>query len=234
MTTSFALLILSAALCAWLTLRAMRDQREAMAERSKLLAEAEPILSGATTVIGPDQYPVVTGRIPDGRQVKIELIADTMVTRRLPQLWLRVTLYDTSPIRPTIGILARPTGSEYYSLVHDMPQWMTPPMSTAPMLMRGDGTATSDQTERMLRHFAGLFVDPMVKEAVISPRGVRIVRQAAQGERGAHVLLRQSRFSIATVPAADIAKAIALATALATAHEEATATTEPLRVTEAA
>jgi hypothetical protein len=230
MTTSFALLILSAAVCAWLALRAMRDQREAMAERSTLLAEAGDILAEATTVIGPDHYPVVTGRIADGRRVKVELIADTLVTRRLPQLWLRVTLYDTSPLRPTIGMLARPTGSEYYSLVHDMPQWMTPPVSTGPMLMRGDGTATPDQTKRVLRHFGALFADPAVKEAVISPRGLRIVRQAAQGERGAHLLLRQSRFSIATVPVADIGKAISMTTGLA----EILSVTEPARVTEAA
>lgn len=234
MTPSFALLILSAAVCAWLALRAMRDQREAMAERSGLLAEAGDVLSDAVTVIGPDQYPIVTGRIDDIRQVKIELIADTLVTRRLPQLWLRVTLYDASPFRPTIGVLARPTGSEYYSLVHDMPQWMTPPPSASPMLMRGDGTATPEQTDRMLRHFGSLFADPTVKEAVISPKGLRIVRQAAQGERGAHLLLRQSRFAIATVPAGDIAKAVALVTALATAHEEARPTTLPVRVTEAA
>ena len=230
MTTSFALLILSVAACAWLTLRAMRDQREAMAERSGLLAEAGHVLSDAKTVIGPDQYPVVTGRIPDGRQVKIELIADTLVTRRLPQLWLRVTLYDTSPIRPTIGALARPTGSEYYSLVHDMPQWMAPPISATPLLVRGDGTATPAQIEFALRHFASLFAELSVKEAVISPRGVRIVRQAAQGERGAHLLLRQSRFSIATVPASDIDKAIAMAISLA----EALPVARPTRVTEAA
>jgi hypothetical protein len=230
MTPSFALLILSAAVCLWLALRAIRDQREAMAERGGLLAKAGELLSGATTVIGPDQYPVVTGSVADGRQVKIELIADTLVTRRLPQLWLRVTLYDASPLRPTIGVLARPTGSEYYSLVHDMPQWMTPPASAAPMLMRGDGTATPDQTGRMLHHFDGLFADPLVKEAVISPRGVRIVRQAAQGERGAHLLLRQSRFAIETVPDDDIGKAIAMAIALA----EVLPVVEPARVTEAA
>jgi len=234
MTPSFALLILSAAVCAWLALRAMREQREAMAERSGLLAEASEVISGASTVIGPDQYPVVTGRIDDGRMVKLELIADTLVTRRLPQLWLRVTLYDVAPDRPTIGMLARPTGSEYYSLVHDMPQWMTPPAATAPMLMRGDGTATPAQSERVARHFGGLFTDPAVKEAVISPRGVRIVRQAAQGERGAHLLLRQSRFAIATVPARDIDTAISMAAALASAHEDVAPMAEPSRVTEAA
>jgi hypothetical protein len=50
------------------------------------------LLSEPGITIAPDQFPVVTGLIGDGRPVRIELIADTMVTRRLPQLWLKVTL----------------------------------------------------------------------------------------------------------------------------------------------
>ena len=143
MTVSLALLILSIALCAWLVVRGIRDNREAMAARHGLLDEAAGLLGDARRAIGPDHYPVVTGHIADGRQVKIELVADTLITRRLPQLWLRLTLYDVSPGRPRIGALARPTGGEYYSLVHDMRHWMEPPKTGTPMLMRGDGAASS-------------------------------------------------------------------------------------------
>ena len=215
MSTSFALLIFSVALCAWLVVRSIRDHREAMAARHGLLGEAESLLADAECVIGPDHYPVVTGRIADGRRVKIELVADNLITRRLPQLWLRLTLYDTMPNRPRIGALARPTGGEYYSLVHDMPQWMEPPKTGISMLVRGDGAAAPWQVERVLGHFGALFADPQVKEAVISANGVRIMRQAAQGERAAHLFLRQSRFGIDAVRAEDIRTGIALADALA-------------------
>ncbi|CAN7587869.1 hypothetical protein [Rhizobium sp. LjRoot254] len=216
MSTSVALLILSMAACAWLAVRGIREHRDAMASRHRLLDEAVSLLSDASIMIGPDQFPVATGRIADGRQVKIELIGDSMITRRLPQLWLRVTIYDSGTYRrPLIGALARPTGGEYYSLVHDMREWMAPPKTGTSMLMRGDGTATPWQTARVLGHFSGLFADPQVKEAVISPNGVRIMRQAAQGERAAHLFLRQSRFAIASVPAEDINTAIAMASALA-------------------
>ncbi|MDB5550908.1 MAG: hypothetical protein JWL86_892 [Rhizobium sp.] len=187
-----------------------------MASRHRLLDEAAGLLSGAGIMIGPDQFPIATGRIADGRQVKIELIGDSMITRRLPQLWLRVTLYDSGTYRrPLIGALARPTGGEYYSLVHDMREWMAPPKTGAAMLMRGDGSATPWQAERVRSHFTTLFADPQVKEAVISPHGVRVMRQAAQGERTAHLFLRQSRFAIASVAAEDISTAIAMASALA-------------------
>jgi hypothetical protein len=216
MSTSFALLILSMAACAWLAVMGIREHRDAMACRHRLLDEAAGLLADASISIGPDQFPIVTGRIGDGRQAKIVLIGDSMITRRLPQLWLRVTLYDSATFRrPLIGALARPTGGEYYSLVHDMREWMAPPKTGASMLVRGDGSATPWQAARVLGHFSTLFADPKVKEAVISPNGVRIMRQAAQGERAAHLFLRQSRFAIASVPAEDINTAIALASALA-------------------
>ena len=221
MTTSIALLILSIAACAWLAVMGIREHRGAMALRHRLLDEAASLLSEVEIAVGPDQFPIATGRIAGGRRVKIELIGDSMITRRLPQLWLRVTLYDTvKGHRPLIGALARPTGGEYYSLVHDMREWMTPPKTGASMLMRGDGSATPWQVERVLSHFSALFADPTVKEAVISPNGVRIMRQAAQGERAAHLFLRQSRFAIASVPAEDISTAIAMASALAEALPE--------------
>jgi len=230
MTTSFALLILSALASAWLIARAMQDHRDAMAGRSMLLDEATEVLVDAETIIGPDQFPIVKGRARDGRHVKLDVIADSLITRRLPQLWLRVTLYEAAAPRPTIGALARPTGSEYYSLVHDMQQWMAPPGTEAPILLRGDGTATRAETERVLCHFADLFADPTVKEAVISPKGVRIIQQAAQGERATHLFLRQSRFPITAIPAADMNKAIALAIALS----EVLKVSEEMPVTEAA
>ena len=215
MTTSLALLILAAALSAWLVVRSIRDHRKAMAARHGLLDEAWGLIVDAERVIGPDHYPVVTGRIADGRQVKIDLVSDTLITRRLPQLWLRLTLYDAMPGRPKIGTLARPTGGEYFSLVHDMPHWMEPPKTAGSILLRGDGTARPWQVERVFQHFGRLFADPQVKEAVIGANGVRVMRQAAQGERAAHLFLRQSRFAIETVPAADIRMAIAMAVDLA-------------------
>ena len=230
MTTSFALLILSAALCLWLVVRGIRDHREAMAARHGLLDEAEGLLADAERVIGPDHYPVVAGRIADGRRVKVDLVSDNLITRRLPQLWLRLTLYDAAPDRPTIGALARPTGGEYYSIVHDMPHWMEPPRTATSMLVRGDGTAAPSQIEPVLHHLADLFEDPVVKEAVISPNGVRIMLQAAQGDRASHLFLRQSRFSIAAVPAEQIRSAIAMAGSLAAVLS----VPDPARATEAA
>lgn len=200
MTTTFAFWAFLLVCSGWLLARAVADHRRAMAQRRVLLDAAAGLFDDAKITFAPDQFPILVGRLADRRRVKVELIADTLVTRRLPQLWLRTTLNENiEQRRPTIGALARPTGAEFYSLVHDLPEQMAPPQTDAPLLMRGDGSATATQVERVSAVFRKLFVDPGVKEAVIAPRGTRLVRQASQGERGAHLVMRQARFPITTV-----------------------------------
>jgi hypothetical protein len=202
---------------AWLVRAAIGEHRHAMLQRRRLLDEAHGLLREFGITIAPDRFPIVTGRIEDGRRVRIELIADTMVTRRLPQLWLKVTLIESDPRdRPTLGTLARPTGSEYYSLVHGLPEWMAPPEAGISLLLRGDGRATPEQADAVRGHFQTLFADPLVKEAVIASKATRVIYQASQGERTAHMFLRQARFSLDTVPAATIRQAIVLAVGLST------------------
>ena len=61
--------------------------------------------------------------------------------RRLPQLSLKLTLlapHESS--RPSIGVLARPVGTEFYSRVLGLPDTITPPFKAEfPLLMRGRG-----------------------------------------------------------------------------------------------
>lgn len=199
----------------WMGARAVRDHRVAMAERRSLLDDAALFFPGARITYGADQFPILAGYLDDGRQIKVELVVDTMVCRRLPQLWLKLTLLETALCaRPKIGALARPTGAEFYSLVHDMPHLFAPPPSDVALLMRGDASASRQQIERAAAMFGSLFSDPTLKEAAITPRGVRLVRQAAQGERGAHLLLRQARFAVTTIAPEIIRRTIAEAEAL--------------------
>src|SRR5262245_43529173 len=130
MITSLAFVAFVAASTAGLSMMALREHRSALKLRNGLLDSALGLLTDARISIGRDQFPVLMGRLPDHRQIKIELIADTLVFRRLPQLWLKVTLIECAEIeRPAIGALARPTGAEFFSLVHDLPQWIEPPQT---------------------------------------------------------------------------------------------------------
>lgn len=215
MAVSIAFMVFVAGSVAWLSMRALRDHRDALAQRRGLLDPVAELFDNAQITSGRDGFPVLIGKLPDRRGLKIELIADTLVFRRLPQLWLRVTLSETDiRQRPSIGALARPTGAEYYSIVHEFPHWIEPPQTDMPLLMRGDGNASAAQIERALALFRGLFSDPTVKEAAITPCSVRLIRQAAQGDRGAHLILRQTQFPVRAISSELVLRAISDAEAL--------------------
>lgn len=207
---------------------ALRDQRKLATQRRHLLDGVANILDNSRIRLARDGFPILDGNLSDGRRLRIELIADTLVCRRLPQLWLKLTLTEHSPRdRPSIGALSRPTGAEFYSLVHDLPEWVPPPQTDASILVRSDGTATAAEIERSGSIFSALLRNPAVKEAVITAKGVRLIRQVAEGDRGAHLLLRQVRFPVEAISPDLLRTAIAEAQLLS----EALADTDTKRKT---
>lgn len=201
--------------CAAIAAVAFREHRHAMGVRRSLLDEAIPLLMDSRMELAADHHPVVSGFAADGRRVTLDLVSDTMVTRRLPQLWLRVTVHnEVRQPWPSVGVLARPTGSEYYSTVHGLAHWLRPPPSAIPLLMRGDLAAQDERWSDLTDHLASLVADTRIKEAVVSPGAIRVIVQAAEGDRAAHVLLRQARFAIGSVPAQTIHHALELAATL--------------------
>ena len=221
MITNLAFSLIFVVLASLVGAFAVREHRRVLAERRNLLDEAAKLLSLARVTGGSDHFPILIGKLDDGRSIRMELVADTMVCRRLPQLWLKFTLIEEAICeRPKIGVLARPTGAEFYSLVHDMPAWFTPPAANSALLMRGDASASKKQVERAAAIFGNLFSDPTLKEAAITPRGVRLVRQVAQGDRRAHLVLRQTRFPVTTIRPEIIKRTIAEAVALSSCLSE--------------
>jgi len=179
---------------------ARRELRNDLHQRRALLNEAVGLLGNARVTVGSDGYPRLSGTYDGGNTVSLEIVPDSLVPRRLPQLWMRLTLLAPETVsRPSIGVLARPFGTEFYSRVLGLPDTIPPSFTTDfPLLMRGRGV-----TEAALQHTSGLFralfADPALKEIVITPRGAGSVRRIAEGDRGAHVLYRQMRFPVSRV-----------------------------------
>ncbi len=183
-----------------LAVLARRELGAELDRRKTLFDAAAGLLDDARLTICSDGYPRLEGRC-GGDRVRLEIVSDSLVPRRLPQLWLRSTLIAREERSgPSIGVLARPAGTEFYSRVLGLPDALTPTFAADfPMLMRGGG-ATEETLRTTSALFRTLFADPTLKEAVITPRGSGVVRQIAEGDRGAHILYRQMRFPVSQVP----------------------------------
>ncbi len=194
---------------------AVRDHRRAVAARRALLDDCRGVLDNERWAAGADGFPSLEGHA-FGRGVKVSLIPDTMVVRRLPQLWLTVTVLDVRPGTPSLSLLARHSGNEFYSMAHDLPNRVDPP-SGLPLdvLIRGDGVRAQMLCHRLAPGLAALLADPRVKDITLTERGVRVVRQVAEGRRGEHLLLRQAVFDDAHVGRALLVQTLGDAVALA-------------------
>ena len=152
---------------------------------------ASTLSIGAELAHGADGFPRLSGR-HQGREVRVDLSADTMTIRRLPQLWLSTTLLDRIAGLPGFAVLVRPAGTEFYSLTSRFEQRLeTPAGFPAEVLIRGD-----DGAERAARTICADAMAPSSpirasRRSPSPPRGLRIIRQAGEGKRGEHLLLRQ-------------------------------------------
>ena len=172
-----------------------------LAQRRQLRTRRRACLDACVSSLdGPDiqqdgvNFPVLRGRYR-GREVRIEPIVDDLSVRKLPQLWAIVTLRAALPCGATVDAIARPQNTEFYSfwsrLRHDVPQGSGWPADVA--VRTDDPYALPPAT--VLDRLARVFDDVRTKELVISPRGVRLVYQLAQGDRGGYLALRQARFA---------------------------------------
>ncbi len=82
MLTAISALALAAAGSGVLWLKARRDHHDALAHRAALLDDARTLFPDARLAIGADGFPSLSFRLADGRDARLVLIADSLVTRR--------------------------------------------------------------------------------------------------------------------------------------------------------
>lgn len=197
------------AFIALVAILAARDHRRTIASRRQLLDSCRGVLDDELWTAGEDGFPTLEGRAY-GRTVVAKLIPDTMVVRRLPQLWLSVTMKHRVPHAPSLSIIARFTGNEFYASALDLPQRIDSPIGfPLDVMIRGDGARATRLCHDLAPALAKVLADERVKEIILAPNGVRIVRQAAEGRRGEHLLLRQAVFEESEIQRSDFVQALA-------------------------
>jgi hypothetical protein len=139
-------------------------------------------------------WPVLTGRYK-GRDVRLEPVLDDMTWRKLPSLWLKTTLLSSNPARGTLGFMVRAQGGEFYSPTGEMAHRLASPAQwPTGGLLCTDDVKTAPLSPALDAQMVA-FTDPRMKELVITPRGVRLVYQAAQASRAEYLVLRRAHFT---------------------------------------
>ena len=200
----FLSLAIATAMAGALAALAARDHRRQRQGRRALLDGCAALFSSAELSHGGDDFPRLEGT-HKGRRVVAELIPDTMTIKRLPQLWLSLSVYEALPVTASFAILVRPSGNDFYSLTERLVTTLRPPRDLPwEVLVRGSGSNPQALLERMAPALGAILADARIKEIAVTPNGMRLIRQAGEGRRGEHLLLRQAVFEDAAVTASDL------------------------------
>jgi hypothetical protein len=209
--------VFGAALAGALAWLARRDHARARAWRSHLFDDCVGLLERTRVRIDRTGWPVLEGDF-EGLPVSLSLILDDAGYRKLPVLWLSVTLGARLALEAAFDALAREQGTEFYSPANELPERLPlPPEWPRHVSLRADRPAV---TPAALALAGGrFFADAQAKEIVVSSRGVRMVRLVAEGRRAEYLVLRRSRFDLErldpVLAGAVLAATSALARALA-------------------
>ncbi len=206
------------------SLVAMREHAKVRASRRNLLDRCAALLTRADIRHDKDGFPKLEG-YHRGRFISAELIPDTMTIRRLPQLWLKLTRIEVRHELPEFSVLVRPSGTEFYSLTSTHALALDPPHGLASeAIAKGNRAASQGTLDAISSTLRRLLADSRMKEVAATGKGLRLIWQADEGQRGSHLILRQCRFENAAVSpevfAARLADLDELSAAIDHAHEE--------------
>lgn len=127
-----------------------------------------------------------------GQLFDLQVVPDMLTFRKLPSLWLMVTIPTQQPVGATSDFMMRPTGSELFSRFGNLPvQLATPPGFPADLAVRTDDPDQVPQGA-VLEAVQSAFFSAHVKEVLLSPRGLRIVWLAEEADRSRYLIFRDA------------------------------------------
>ncbi len=194
--SSFVLTVIAALAFGVFFVRRLQTKRAAIAERR---ADFEGVIKSVLNDVTAD--PVVTVGVEswrgtwNGERVQVRTIVDTLATRKLPALWLSVTVNEAVNTSATIDIMARPNSATTFSNFELLPHGVKSPEGFPEFAaIRTDKADAALPFEILGRH-VGIFNNGRTKELLITPNGVRIVVLAAEADRARYGVFRQADFS---------------------------------------
>lgn len=170
-----------------------RNRINIRSQRSVMYADVLGLFEAPVITQDDVNFPVLEA-VYDGWQVRIEPIVDHVAVRKIPSLWLLVTVKGTVPYAGVMDFLVRPQNTEFYSPSSRLHENIAvPPGWPEHAILRSDNAAGMPPVDKLTAHIK-MFDDPKMKEFLVTRRGVRLVYQLDQATRPNYMVLRQMVF----------------------------------------
>jgi hypothetical protein len=187
----------------------LRSAAQERAEPARLFAEALSVLDDPAAEAGETAGTyILTGRY-SGHAVQVKVLADTLALRKLPGLWLMVTVPSPLPLASTLDLMMRPAAATSFSNFDHLDYTIeTPAGFPDHLVIRSDTPRPALPLDLVARHL-GPLRQPRGKELLISPKGLRLVLLLAEADRARYGVFRQADFGGAAVDPAQLRDALA-------------------------
>jgi hypothetical protein len=136
----------------------------------------------------------LTGLYRD-KHFQLKTVVDTLATRKLPSLWLMVTLPEPLPLTATTDLMMRAAGVSSFSNFDFLPHTHSLPEGFPEQATIRSDDSQSNSIVSLMQSHLGLFHHGRGKELLISPNGLRIVVQLAEGDRARYGVFREANFA---------------------------------------
>ncbi len=192
-----------AVILAWLYVRQLsRRAAQAQTAATLLFSDVLPLLENAEMRAGEAAGSwKATGRF-GGEFFQFTSVTDTLALRKLPSLWLLVTLPKPQSLQATFDVMRRPAGPTTFSNFEHLPYTLpTPPELPEDAIVKTDGEAQVMPLKAMSTALQ-ILAAPRGKELLLSPKGLRLVVQIAEADRARYGVFREARFENARIESA--------------------------------
>ena len=214
----FLLITVMIAMGYWLYRRHQSDYQKTKQARLQLFDEVMTLVDDAVVEQSGLEFPQLKG-FYQGFEVKIALLEDSLAVRKIPPLWLMVTIQGQRKIAGSLDMIVRPQNNEFYS-----PAWQWDGNLQAPAHWPQHSIIKFQDTPAEVALIDDLvpqlFADDHAKELLITPWAVRLTYMARQAERGEYLIMRNAVFSAEPLAKALVAKVLNQAIVIRTALEK--------------
>ncbi len=142
----------------------------------------------------------LSGRYHD-LPVQVQTVTDTLNVRKLPSLWLMVTIAAPLPITSTFDLMMRPAGPTTFSNFDHLPVTIERP----PDFPEQAAIRTDDPQHLLPPHVVAPHLEPFfggrAKELLITPNGIRMVVLLGEADRARYGVFRQAEFGEGVIEA---------------------------------
>ena len=181
-----------------------RPRKAREAARAGYLDSCLPLFEGGRKAVADTGFARLSGHYR-GQMFDVQVVPDSLNLRKLPCLWLLVTLVEPLPVAGTYDAMMRATGGETFSKFGNLPNLVVVPSGFPEgCTIRTDKVGDWPIASLIGRYMAGLD-QARLKEVVVAPTGARVVWLVEEADRGRYLLFRDAELGGQALAAAVLA-----------------------------